>query len=204
MLSAAERQALLAHARSSVAAALAGRTPPAPPAGGPAFAAPAAVFVTLHTTGGELRGCLGTFTARRPLPAAVAEYAVAAATRDSRFPAVTARELAELRLKVSVLSPLVPVRDPAEVEVGRHGIYILGRGRWEGYAGCYLPEVATEFGMGREEFLTHCSARKAGLPPDAWKDPAQAEVRVFTTESFGEEPTADEPAPDAAPGRSRP
>jgi len=47
-----------------------------------------------------------------------------------------------------------------------------------------LPQVATETGWSKEEFLSYCCAHKAGLPADAWKDP-ETEVYFFTAEVFG-------------------
>ena len=69
----------------------------------------------------------------------------------------------------------------AEVELGTHGIYIK-----QGYrSGCFLPQVATETGWSKEEFLCQCCAGKAGLSPYAWKDP-RTEVLVFTAEIIEE------------------
>jgi uncharacterized protein (TIGR00296 family) len=68
-----------------------------------------------------------------------------------------------------------------EVELGTHGIYIR-----RGFAsGCFLPQVATETGWSKEEFLSHCCAGKAGMPPNAWRDP-RTEVYVFTAEIIEE------------------
>ena len=67
------------------------------------------------------------------------------------------------------------------LELGRHGIYIK-RG-WA--SGCFLPQVATETGWSKEEFLSQCCGGKASLPSDAWKD-AETEVYLFTAEVFGE------------------
>ena len=59
------------------------------------------------------------------------------------------------------------------------GIYIK-RGRM---SGCFLPQVATETGWSKEEFLSYCCAHKAGLAVDAWKDP-ETEVYLFTDDVF--------------------
>ncbi len=138
-------------------------------------------FVTL-TNRGRLRGCIGTFQPSHPLAEMIVQMGLSAA-RDSRFAGdpITPSELADLTVEVSVLSPLVPIADPLMLEVGVHGIYIRN-----GYAGgCFLPEVATDQGWNAEEFLTHCCAGKAGLPPDSWRDPS-TEVLVFTSEKFSE------------------
>jgi uncharacterized protein len=79
-----------------------------------------------------------------------------------------------------VLSPLERTTDPLSLRLGVDGIYIR-----RGYAaGCFLPQVATETGWTTEEFLSQCCSHKAGLPPDAWKDP-KTEVYLFTAEVFG-------------------
>ncbi|RME22426.1 MAG: AmmeMemoRadiSam system protein A [Deltaproteobacteria bacterium] len=140
---------------------------------------PCGAFVTLHIDG-QLRGCIGTFTSSRPLVQTVQEMAVSAAFRDPRFPPLTREELDRVDLEISVLSPLRPVDDPEEIEVGRHGIYIT-RGF---YSGVLLPQVATEYGWDRETFLDH-TCLKAGLPPGCWRDP-DTRIEVFEAEVFGE------------------
>ena len=110
--------------------------------------------------------------------------AAASATQDPRFfgNRITPEEVAQLAIKISVLSPLRKVSSPDEVNVGEHGIQV--RQGWR--SGCYLPEVATDYNMSREEFLSSCCRDKAGMTADAWKDP-NTEILVFTTESFGED-----------------
>ena len=187
----AERKELLRLARAAVAAEVARRAMPFGPgltAEGPALPEPAGVlgekrgcFVTL-TNAGRLRGCIGTFHPQVPLAAQVVEMGRAAA-RDYRFAyePITPAELPALTVQVSVLSELTPIADPLDIELGVHGIYII-RG---GSAGCFLPEVATETGWSKEEFLSHCCAGKAGMSADAWKDP-KTKVLVFTSEKFAE------------------
>jgi len=106
----------------------------------------------------------------------------ASATGDPRFFAdpISADELEQLDIEISVLSPLQRTDDPLSLRLGTDGIYIK-KGR---ASGCFLPQVATEAGWGKEEFLSYCCAHKAGLPADAWKDP-KTEVYLFTAEVFG-------------------
>ena len=139
-------------------------------------------FVTLKN-GEQLRGCLGQFTSDEPLHKLVRQMAAASATRDTRFfgDQITAGELDELDIEISVLSPLEKTTDPLSLRIGIDGIYIVKAGR----TGCFLPQVATETGWSREEFLSNCCSHKAGLEPDAWKDP-DTEVYLFTAEVFGE------------------
>jgi uncharacterized protein (TIGR00296 family) len=68
-----------------------------------------------------------------------------------------------------------------EVKIPGHGV-VIRRGF---SSGVYLPQVATETGWSKEEFLSSLCAHKAGLPPNAWRDPA-TDLYVFTAEVFGE------------------
>jgi len=145
------------------------------------LAAPGAAFVTL-TKNGRLRGCIGYTEAVAPLFRVVQECAVAAATEDPRFPPVSPRELPSLRIEISVLTPLFPIR-PEEVEVGRHGL-MVAQGRMRGLL---LPQVPVEWGWDRETFLDQACV-KAGLPPSAWRHGAT--LQAFIAEVFGEREAA--------------
>ena len=171
------RRCLLDVAREAIAAHLAGRRPRLPSGDVGRHGA----FVTLRQAAdGELRGCVGQLESSDPLVETVAEMAVAAATRDSRFDPVPADELASLRVEISVLSSLQPI-EPREVEVGRHGLLVrLGERR-----GVLLPQVPLEHAWDRESFLGHTCV-KAGLPADAWRQPG-IEISGFTATVFGEE-----------------
>lgn len=174
-----EQRALLEAARASIAARLRGASPRLPLATG-ALARPRGAFVTLHRRGdGELRGCVGMMSSDEPLLATVARMAVAAALEDGRFEPVAPGELDGLRIEISVLSPLEPIR-PEDVEVGRHGL-VASRG---GRRGVLLPQVPVEHGWDRETFLDH-TCWKAGLPPGAWRE-GGVELRAFTACVFGE------------------
>ena len=169
-----QRTALLSIARQAIRDRVCGRSVSQSPPTDPALQAPGAAFVTL-TRDGALRGCIGYVYALRPLAEAVAHCAVSAATGDPRFPPVTNRELSDLQVEISVLSPLRPVRDPGEIQIGVHGLHISK----DGHHGLLLPQVATEFGWDRETFLRQVCV-KAGLPQDAWR--RGAEVQIFTVE----------------------
>jgi AmmeMemoRadiSam system protein A len=114
----------------------------------------------------------------------VAEMAKSSATGDPRFFAdpISAGELDQLDVEISVLSPLERTNEPLSLRLGVDGIYIK-KGR---VSGCFLPQVATETGWSKEEFLSNCCAHKAGLAADAWRDP-ETEVNLFTAEVFGAE-----------------
>jgi len=136
-------------------------------------------FVTLKKHG-QLRGCIGTFEARGPLFRTVEEMAQAAAFNDPRFPPVTTEELRDLSIEISALTPLRKVGSIDEIEVGKHGIYII-RGF---YRGVLLPQVATEYGWDKITFLEE-TCHKAGLPADAWKD-KDTEIFIFSAEVFSD------------------
>lgn len=141
---------------------------------------PGGAFVTLRKHG-ELRGCIGYIESKEPLAEVVAEVAVKAALEDPRFPPVTEDELAEIAVEVSVLSPMRRVAEIEEIRVGEHGL-LLERG-WN--RGLLLPQVASEYHWDRKQFLEQ-TARKAGLPADAWRDP-QTKLFCFSAEVFDEE-----------------
>ncbi|HTX87751.1 MAG TPA: AmmeMemoRadiSam system protein B [Bacteroidales bacterium] len=139
----------------------------------------AGAFVTLKENG-ELRGCIGRFTSDEPLYKLIQEMAVASSTEDTRFSPVTAAEIPKLRIEISVLSPMKKISSPDEIELGKHGIYIK-----KGYfGGTFLPQVATETGWTKEEFLGHCARDKAGIGWDGWKT---ADIYIYEAAVFSEE-----------------
>ncbi len=176
-LDAEDRKALLSVARDTLEKYVRDRELPGIAAPGGKLAAPGAAFVTL-TKNGQLRGCIGFTDPVAPLYKVVQECAVAAATEDPRFQPVSAGELPSLRVEISVLTPLAPIR-PGEVEVGRHGLMVSKGGR----RGLLLPQVPLEQGWDRETFLCQTCV-KAGLQPDAWRHGAT--LQGFTAEVFGE------------------
>jgi len=171
-----DRQTLLRIAHESLFSALTDRALPQTPSS-PRLSEFRGVFTTLYLHG-SLRGCVGYALPVAPLYLAVAETARAAAFEDSRFSPVTRAEAPELKVSLSVLSPLSPIR-PEDVEVGRHGLVVsLGANR-----GLLLPQVPAEYGWDRETFLRQ-TCHKAGLPSDAWLRGALLES--FTAEVFGD------------------
>jgi hypothetical protein len=173
-----ERAALLATARQALEHHLCGSLPGPRPDLSPILCELCAAFVTLRS-GGDLRGCVGSLEATKPLAAAVAHCVVSAAASDPRFPPVVPAELDRLSIEISVLSPLQPLEDVAQLIVGTHGVAVkAGRQR-----GVLLPQVATEQGWDRETFLDF-ACQKAQLAADAWRQ--GAELHIFTAEVFGE------------------
>ena len=148
------------------------------------FLEPRGVFVTLEEAG-ELRGCIGYPYPVMPLGQALQHAAVAAATEDPRFLPVRPEELSRIDLEVTVLTVPVPLtcspdKRSSEVRVGTHGLIVAsGMAR-----GLLLPQVATEYGWGAQEFLDH-TCQKAGLPPGCWRE-ERTEVLVFEGQVFSE------------------
>ncbi len=104
--------------------------------------------------------------------------AAAAAFDDTRFSPLSAGELKDLDLEISVLTPLQRVEEVKEIEVGKHGLYI----KKGFYAGLLLPQVATEYNWDRVTFLEE-TCRKAGLPKNAWKEKG-TEIYMFSADIF--------------------
>ncbi len=134
-------------------------------------------FVTLQKKG-QLRGCIGYIQAYEPLHTTIEKMAEAAAFKDPRFSPVKEKELPDLDIEISVLTPLKKITDVREIEVGKHGIYIMKGGR----SGLLLPQVATEYGWDRQTFLEH-TCQKAGLPSTAWKE-KETEIYIFSADIF--------------------
>lgn len=136
------------------------------------------VFVTLHKMG-MLRGCIGLATGLMPLYAAVQEMAISAASHDYRFKPLGIEELVDVEIELSVLSPMKKINSIDEIILGKHGIFIQKKHQ----SGLFLPQVATETGWNKEEFLGHCAQDKAHLEWNEWKT---ANVYIFTATIFAE------------------
>jgi len=140
-----------------------------------------AAFVTF-TNSGRLRGCIGNIVADRPLYQAVIDNAVNA-LQDPRFVAdpITLKELPDLEIEISVLTPMQRVTDLSEVVVGRDGLMV----QYDGYRGLLLPQVAARYGWTRLEFLRQTCV-KAGLPASA-ADRFALKIWKFQAEVFSEQ-----------------
>ncbi len=136
-------------------------------------------FVTLNKNH-NLRGCIGRFTADEPLYKVVQQMTIAAATQDYRFQVVRPSELPLIDIEISVLTPMKKINSIDEIKLGRDGIYIV-KGN---HSGTFLPQVATETGWTRKEFLGHCAQDKAGIGWDGWKD---AEIYTYQAIVFSED-----------------
>lgn len=182
MLTDIERRAVLRLARHVITARLGDPGGEPDPTSIPAMRAGA--FVTIDVRG-DLRGCIGYPPSDRWLADVIRHCAVSAAFKDPRFPPLTAAELPEVSIEVSVLGPIVPVSDPHDIQVGRDGLIVA-----QGFSqGLLLPQVASERHWDRETFLSQTCV-KAGLPRDAWKTGAKLsrfEAEVFSEEVAGSE-----------------
>ncbi len=146
----------------------------------PSFNELCGVFVSLKIDG-ELRGCIGYSEAQVPLGRTIIRCSIHSATEDPRFLPLTLGELDLVRIEISLLTPLQKINDPAEIEVGVHGIVIASGMR----RGLLLPQVAIEHDWDRETFLRY-SCQKAGLHDEAWKS-TDTSIYIFSAEVFGEE-----------------
>lgn len=145
---------------------------------------PAASFVTL-TRNGELRGCIGSLEAHRPLRIDVAQNACAAAFRDARFPPVAAEEWPLVRVEVSLLDVPEPlaVRDEAELRrqlrPGIDGVIL----RCGSNRATFLPQVWDELPT-PAEFLAQLKV-KARLPADYWS--SEIEIQRYRVRKWKEQ-----------------
>ena len=141
---------------------------------------PAGAFVTLSKKG-NLRGCLGLIASDAPLVETVSGIAARAAVEDPRFPAVTEDELKDIRIEISILSPLREISTIEEIQVGTHGLFILAGM----FRGLLLPQVAVSHRWNRDQFLEETCV-KAGLPRDHWKHP-ETRIYIFSAEIIRQE-----------------
>ncbi len=138
-------------------------------------------FVTFWA-GKRLRGCVGSFASTDDIATTVREM-TRRSLADPRFAShpITADELCDLEIEISILSALEPTTDPLSLRRGIHGIMITRGSK----SGCFLPQVGTESGWSPEEFLSNCCTMKAGLPAGAWRE-GDTEVSLFTADVFSE------------------
>lgn len=169
---------LLAFARHTLDDYLTSGTAPLARGLPPAARRSQGAFVTLREKG-ELRGCVGHMSEDLPLGQVVGMMTLAAALEDPRFSPVEARELPDLQIEISALTPLERVNGPDAVVIGRDGVEIRKAGR----AAVFLPEVPIEEGWDRVTLMRNLCL-KAGLPSDAWK--SGADFYTFRSVHFRE------------------
>ena len=176
-----EKKELLAIARSTVEQVVTHGKPPdiSEQALSPVLRTNCGAFVTLKKHG-DLRGCIGRFDASEPLYQVVQDMAIASSTQDTRFTPVEPKEIPDLVIEISVLTPMRRIHSIDDFQLGKQGIYMR-----KGYrSGTFLPQVATETGWTKEEFFGHCAQDKAGIGWDGWKE---ADLFVYEALVFGEE-----------------
>jgi len=166
---------LLEVARKAIDAGLTNTDPTPERIEDPLLNQEAGCFVTINKDG-QLRGCIGNFVSSQPLYLEVAKMAIAAATADPRFYAMSSEDIGKYSLDISILSPLIKIDDIMLIEVGTHGLYLE-----KDYSrGVLLPQVASEQGWDRQTFLEQ-TCIKAGLPTDAWQSP-QITISIFSAQ----------------------
>jgi AmmeMemoRadiSam system protein A len=162
------------------------RTPPPPLTDtDPALFQPAGCFVSLHQSQNHpLRGCVGRLDANGPL-AQVVQQTAASVLSDPRFTAMPIRleELPSIDIDISVLSPLMPAKNPLDFDLAYDGIFLIISNR----TGCFLPQVARETGWNKEQLLDRLCIEKMGFPAKMWQHPA-ARLQKFTATILGPEP----------------
>ncbi len=150
----------------------------------PSFQTKSGIFVTL-TRHKELRGCIGCLEARQSIWNGVRAYAIHAAFEDPRFLPVTAQELDQLKIEISILSKPTPLHFSSPLDLiqklnhTKPGV-VLSKGH---RSATFLPSVWDELPVA-EEFLSHLCL-KAGLHLTAWKEP-DIEIKTYECERFSE------------------
>ena len=176
-LSKDDKATLYAIARTAIENSLAGNNPPSGEVTSDILREKRGAFVSLHLHG-NLRGCIGYIHPTKPLYKTVRDMAIAAALQDPRFDPVTQQELEELEIEISVLTPMTKIEHIQEIEIGKHGLYIVNGP----YHGLLLPQVATSYAWNKKTFLEH-TCEKAGLPKSAWMD-QDTEIYIFSADIF--------------------
>jgi len=172
-----EKAKLKEIAQKSIEAAVKGKKPPEYKKISGRLTEQYGIFVTLNKHG-NLRGCIGRIIGDQPLYQSCQQMAKAAALEDPRFHPVSEKELPDIEIEISVLTPLERVKDFNDIVIGRDGLVIR-----KGYhQGLLLPQVAAEYGWSIEQFLEE-TCHKAGLPTDAYKL-KDAEIYKFSAEVF--------------------
>lgn len=144
-----------------------------------------ACFVTL-TINGELRGCIGSLEARRPLYEDVIKNSENAAFSDPRFPPLSAGEVLSVKIEISVLTPREEIIYSGfsdlkkKIIPHKHGVYLSH----SFYSATFLPQVWEQLNS-HEEFFSHL-CYKAGLDPDFILN-EHPKIEVYSVENFREE-----------------
>ncbi|MEN6320269.1 MAG: AmmeMemoRadiSam system protein B [Syntrophaceae bacterium] len=175
-----DKKSLLVFARETISRLLLTDTVPLARGFNENLRQPRGVFVTLKKKG-ELRGCIGRIIGDEPLCKLVGTMAIQAALNDRRFSPLSADELNDIEIEISVLTPMKRVSGAGDIVVGRDGVLLSQ----DGHSAIFLPQVATEQGWSREEMLDNL-CRKAGLNSGCWKKGTQLSTFQAVVFSEGE------------------
>jgi hypothetical protein len=143
-------------------------------------------FVTL-TIRNQLRGCVGYVTSGMTLFDTVCNAAIQAATNDPRYYPLSEEEAFQTDIEISVLSPLVELKNYNEIQIGVHGLVIwemTPSQESEYYKAVLLPQVAKEQNFDIPQFLSSL-CEKADLPPETWQT-EPLNIKTFTAVVFSE------------------
>ena len=177
-LTPSDKNNLLSFARETISRLFSTDTTPLARNFNAALQQPRGAFVTIKKRG-ELRGCIGRMIGDEPLGKIIGTMAIQAAFNDARFNHLTADELKDIEIEISVLTPMKPVAGAADIVVGRDGV-LLDK---DSHHAVFLPQVATEQKWNREELLDNL-CRKAGLETGCWKK--EAKFSTFQAIVFSE------------------
>lgn len=136
-------------------------------------------FITLLLDN-NLRGCIGYITSNMTIFDTVCDAAKQAATNDPRFYPLTEDELPRINIEISVLSPLTPITNYNQIQLGVHGLVL----EEELNRALLLPQVAAENQFDIPQFLS-ALCEKGGLDSYAWEN-SQLNIKAFTAEVFSE------------------
>ncbi|MBF0620870.1 MAG: AmmeMemoRadiSam system protein B [Magnetococcales bacterium] len=142
-----------------------------------------ATFITLNQNG-QLRGCIGSLVAHRPLSQDLLENGVSAAVRDPRFKPVQSGDLDSISIEISILSNPEPLSYKNDLELlrklkpGVHGVILTKNGK----RGTFLPQVWEQLPTPRTFMKRLC--QKAGLSESCWRD--KPEIQVYTVKKYKE------------------
>ena len=182
-----DRKFLLHTAREAITRTIRGEPLPRIQPGdlSPALRQRGACFVTL-SKGGELRGCVGSIEATRPLAVDVQDRALSAAFGDPRFPSLQEGELDQVSIEISALTPpqVLPYQTPGDLpgllRPGIDGVILSYQNR----RATFLPQVWEKL-PAPEQFLGRL-CQKMGLPPQSWQE-LHLDVQTYQVEEFSEE-----------------
>jgi|YNPMSStandDraft_1061717.scaffolds.fasta_scaffold00023_39 AmmeMemoRadiSam system protein A len=137
-------------------------------------------FVTIHINE-DLRGCIGYIQGIKPFLQQIKDLAIQSAFHDPRFTPLTKEEFPLIKVEVTILSPFEKIENFYDFQLGKEGLYL----KYKYYSGLFLPQVATEQGWSKEEFLKNLTY-KAGLYPEILQK-KETEIYKFSGYIISEE-----------------